>query len=163
MSKKDDFERVRRPANGRAKVFVPIVELMEQLKTPLDEEKVTVRVVNDAFQDAISKQFVDIAISIEEKEAMFQCIRLVRNLEWLDTQILAVAAYIYINFPNGIEYDPNNDRPDVLNASVMGRKFIDEMTRNYHEKNLDDKMERLPEVKADIITYYYMILHRGDL
>ena len=152
-----DFELIRKVAADRAVVFVPEYQLVQKLKKAPTEKKSINRLPEDSFRDALTKLF---SSNDDEMADLSEAVKFVRNLEFLDPRVLAVAAKYYRRYPAGLNTMGSNNPRALSQAETLS----DEMT--YYAKEIMQLqgiqgIDELARIKADIITYYFMIIDSG--
>jgi len=148
-----DLELIRKVAADRALVFVPEYQLVQKLKKPVPEVKSDARLPEDAFRDALAKLFSSDDV---EKAELAEIVKNVRNLEYLDPRVLAVAAKFYRRYPAGLNVSGINNPRALSQTETLGAEmdiYAKEVLQLHSVQGIDD----LPRIKADIISYYFMI------
>ena len=149
-----DLELIRKVAADRAVVFVPEYQLVQKLKKPVVETKGDTRLPEDAFRDALNKLF---SSNDEEKADLSNAVRYVRNLEYLDPRVLAVAAKFYRRYPAGLNTSTVSNPRALSQTETMSEEmtfYAKEILQLHGIQGAED----LPRIKADIIAYYSMIV-----
>lgn len=148
------FDEVRRIPHERAQVFVPELQLVAKLKSATEDIRATARLPDDTFLDALTKMYP--AMPQQVTQRMRQAIQRLRHLDQLDPAILVVASYYYVRYPNGFNIYPQPQQGQLGRAETVNNDEFDNNAR----LALGDKKDAqtLAKVKADILSYYYMLV-----
>lgn len=150
-----DLELIRKVAADRAAVFVPEYQLVQKLKTPVGEGKASGRLPEDAFRDALRRLFPE--MGDDEKTSLSNAVRNVRHPESLDPRVLAVAARFYRAYPAGFNITVVAN-PRALSQAETMSPDMDLYAKLVLQAQGVQGIDDLPRIKADILTYYYMLV-----
>lgn len=151
---KTNFDDVRRAPRERASVFVPEVLLVRSLKPEIEESKGTTRFTDDTFRDAVTK--ILSTVDDQSVERMMGLIHQLRHPDDMDPNILVVAALMKVRYPGGLHFTSAHQE-GTLSAAVMHSNDMSNLVKEIIELS-DSKTPNIADaIKADIITYYYLL------
>jgi hypothetical protein len=160
------FEEIRHAPTGRASVFIPELLLVRSLKTAPEEKKIVIRLMNDTFRDAATKLFIG-TLDPQSLDLMLTDISMIRHPEDYDPNILMVAAYFKLRYPRGLNTSniasadtlgPDQTR-DLLFNNFVNTIYDISVDKKTISANNTKKVDIIAAIKADIITYYYMLMN----
>lgn len=161
---REDFEVIRRAPKGRASVFIPELLLVREFKQDVVEKKTVTRLTEDVFADAARKLFAD-GIDSPQLELMLKDINSLRHVEDFDPNVLLVAAYFHLRYPLGLNLTTER-QPGTLGAFEVQDPYFENLAQDIITLSVDKKTISandarsptiLAQVKADIISYYFML------
>lgn len=151
---KDEFLALRTPPSGRSGVFDVEALLMKELKAPQDKKVTTTKWNPATFDDAV-KKLTGGAIGSERLDELRELTRQIIHVEDLDYDILAVASFLRLQYPNGLSITqpkaPGTMSPQDFQSSEIASLVETVMGGKGSKKESD-----VAGIKADILAYYKM-------
>ena len=159
QSRKDEFARVRQAPLGRPAQFIPELLLVRALNVEPEEKKITTIQVADKFMDAGNKLKDIFPIFTPEyiRNNLMPLLGSIPHVEDLDPWILIVAANLKYIFPKGFNFQGILQQ-GTISPAEMQSDLIDSAAKAILKVNEIDDFKTLPNVKADIMSYYYLMV-----
>lgn len=156
---KEDFQQVRQTANGRAAQFVPELLLVRALKRDPEDKKITHIQVVDKFIEAGNKLKDVFPIFTQEyiRNNLMPRLEFVPHVEDLDPWILIIAAHLKYLYPNGLNFQGIAQQGSLTPAELQS-DVIDDAAKTIMKLNDLDDQRTLLNIKADIASYYYLMV-----
>lgn len=148
---KSTFADVRRHPREREAQFIPEILLVRKLKEYDEETKSPVKLTENAVKESLTKILSFTNSEIDGK--ILERINRLRHPEDMDSDVLVVAAYLKITYPNGTTDSRSQGTEGYLTPIVLNSEFVNNLCHDILGAT-PASPEKLLKLKADILSYY---------